>query len=82
MGTEIIGYDETKNQFYTYFFDNSGNHPIYAATVQGNQWDFFEENTKAKITIEDPDTIIYKWEWKHDGSDWLPLCNRIAKRVK
>ncbi len=82
IGTEIIGYDEKTGKFYTYFFDNNGNHPIYTATVRGNEWNFFEENTRATITVEDQDTIIYNWEWKHDGSDWLPLCNRIAKRVK
>jgi hypothetical protein len=82
IGTEIIGYDETEKQFYSYFFDDSGNHPIYTGTVENNQWNFFEKDTKAKITINSDDTITFNWEWKHDGSDWLPLCNRIAKKIR
>lgn len=82
IGTEIIGYDETRKQFYSYHFDNSGNHPVYTATVDGDKCNFFEKNTKVKITINDEDTITFNWEWKHDGSDWLPLCNRVAKKEK
>ena len=82
IGTEIIGYDETKNEFFAYFFDNSGFHPIYKVTVENDTWNFSEPNTKAKVIINNNDTITFHWLWKHDGSDWLPLCDRIAKRVK
>ena len=82
IGTEVIGYDETKKEFFAYFFDNSGFHPIYKVTVENDTWNFSEPNTKAKVIINNNDTITFNWLWKHDGSAWLPLCDRIAKRVK
>lgn len=81
IGTEIIGYNEQRNEFYSYFFDNGGNHPVYTITEKNREWSFFEPFTRATQTFEDKDTISIRWEWKHDGSDWLPLCNRVAKRV-
>ena len=82
IGTEIIGYDEKENHFFTYFFDNAGFHPIYETRVEGNVWTFTDPNTQAKVTINDPDTITFNWEWKNNGSNWLPLCDRVAKRVE
>lgn len=82
IGTEIIGYDDTKQKFFTNFFDNAGFHPIYEATVNENVWTFSEPNTRVKVTFNDTNTITFNWEWKNQGSDWLPLCDRIAKRVE
>jgi hypothetical protein len=80
IGTEILGYDETKMQFFTRFFDNAGFHPSYDAYLNDEIWHFVEPNTRAKIIINDPDTMTFHWEWKKDGT-WLPLCDRIARRV-
>lgn len=82
IGTEIIGYDKIKNQFFTHFFDNAGFHLTYKATVEGDVWDFTELDTQAKVTINDSATITYHWEWKNGGSSWLPLCDRVAKRIE
>lgn len=82
IGTEIIGYDEAKQEFFAYIFDNGGNHPVYTATVNGNEWSFTEPNTRANMNVNDDETITIHWEWKPDGSNWLPLCDRVAKRMK
>lgn len=67
---------------FIHIFDNSGNHPVYTAIVKNNVWSFLESATRAKVTINDNDTITFNWKWKHDGSDLLPLCNRLAKKIK
>jgi hypothetical protein len=77
-----LEYEENDNLFFTYFFDNAGFHPIYKTRVEGNVWNFTKPNTRAKVTIEDPDTITFNWEWKNKDSNWLPLCDRVAKRVE
>jgi hypothetical protein len=82
IGTEIIGYNKSEKKFFTNFFDNAGFHPIYEATLEGNIWNFSEENTKARVTLTYKDTILFNWEWRNEGSDWLPLCDRVARRVK
>jgi hypothetical protein len=82
IGTEIIGYDKSEGKFFTNFFDNAGFHPIYAAICEGNIWNFTEPNTKAKVTINDKDTMTFNWEWRNEGSDWMPLCDRVARRAK
>jgi hypothetical protein len=82
IGTEIIGYNKSEQKFFTNFFDNAGFHPVYEATLEGTGWNFTEANTKAKVTINDKDTITFNWEWRNEGSDWLPLCDRVARRVE
>ncbi|HZH97219.1 MAG TPA: DUF1579 family protein [Flavisolibacter sp.] len=82
IGTEIIGYDKSEKKFFTNFFDNAGFHPVYQATFEDNIWYFSEPNTKAQVTINDKDTITFNWEWRNEGSDWLPLCDRVARRVE
>lgn len=80
-GVEIMGYDEAQGGYFTHLFDNAGNHPTYDATVDGNVWTFAEAVTRAKASVsDDGDRIEFDWEWQNGGSDWLPLCKRVAKR--
>lgn len=83
IGTEIIGYDEAEGGYFTRFFDNSGFHPEYGAAVDGNVWTFTEPQTRATVTVEDGgNRMRFEWQWRNGGgSDWLPLCDRIATRV-
>jgi len=81
-GTEIIGYDEPQGPYFTRFFDNAGNHPEYRAAVNGNVWTFSEPETRATVTVgNDGKSMTFKWEWRNRGTDWLPLCDRIATRT-
>ena len=83
IGTEIIGYDEKEGGYFTRFFDNAGFHPDYKATVDGNVWNFTEPSTRARVTVDDDkNTITFNWEWRNENSDWLPLCDRVATRIK
>ena len=83
IGTEIIGYDEKEGGFFSRFFDNSGFHPDYKATVDGNVWNFSESSSRAKVTVDDgKNEMTFNWEWRKEGSNWLPLCDRIAIRIQ
>lgn len=81
-GTEIIGYDAARGGYFTRFFDNAGNHPEYRAIIDGNVWTFSEPATRAKVTVRDGgERMTFNWEWRNGGSEWLPLCDRVATRI-
>lgn len=82
VGTEIIGYDEAEGAYFTRFFDNAGFHPEYQASVDGSVWTFTEPETRATVTVLDGDRLDVRWEWRNGGEAWLPLCDRIATRVR
>jgi hypothetical protein len=82
-GLEIMGYDVAKKEFFTRFFDNNGNAIKYAVLMANNIWTLTEPHTRARIIFHDNgNTMILNWEWKHEGGDWLPLCNRKAIKKK
>lgn len=82
IGTEVIGYDEEENGFFTRFFDNSGFHPNYSVTVDGNVWNFTGLKSRAKVIVsDDKNKMTFTWEWRENAHDWLPLCDRVATRV-
>lgn len=81
-GAEMIGYDEAEGGYFTRMFDNAGNHPEYRASVKGDVWTFKESQTRATVVVHaDGNEMNYKWEWKNGDSAWLPLCDRIARRL-
>ena len=82
IGTEILGYDEAEGGYFTRFFDNSGFHPEYRASVDGDVWTFSEPQTRATVTVEDGGKRMrFAWQWRNGGSEWMPLCDRVATRV-
>jgi len=83
IGSEIIGYDEKEGGYFSHFFDDSGFHPYYKATVDGNVWKFTESSSRAKVTVDDDkNKMTFNWEWREVDSNWLPLCDRIATRIQ
>lgn len=81
-GTEIIGYDPRQGRYFTQFFDNAGNHAEYQVVVDGNTWTFSEPATRVAATFaNDGNELDFRWEWMNAGSDWLPLCERTARRM-
>ena len=82
MGTEILGYDEEHGGYFAHFFDNAGFHPEYQLAVDGAVWTFSEPQTRATVMIDDGrKTMTCNWEWRNGGTQWLPLCDRIATRT-
>jgi hypothetical protein len=81
-GTQILGFDGNEGGFFTRLFDNAGNHPEYHAEVVGDTWTFTDKSTRATVTIaNDGNEMRFNWEWREDGEKWLPLCDRVARRV-
>lgn len=82
-GTEILGHDDAEGGFFTCMFDNAGNHPSYRASVSGHVWKFAESETRATVTFSsDGNRMVVSWEWRQGDSEWLPLCDRTANRVR
>ncbi len=82
QGTQILGFDGNEGGYFTRHFDNAGNHPEYQAKVVGDTWTFTDKSTRATVTVaNDGNEMRFNWEWRKDGEKWLPLCDRVARRV-
>ena len=81
-GMETIDYDTPSQTYFTRAFDNYGNSPIYQASVREGVWTCAGEWTRATVAVSDSgDTMTINWEWKPDGVNWLPLCDRKATKA-
>lgn len=79
----IIGYDDAKGAYFVSTFENHGFHPVYELSVRDNTWTFSGEAQRATVVVsDDKNTMTFTWEWKNDGVNWLPLCDRKAVRVE
>src|SRR5262245_39323274 len=52
-GTEIIGYDETRDTYNTYFFDSAGNVTTEQLTVSDCVWTWQGQTTRATSVFSD-----------------------------
>ncbi len=82
-GIEIIGYDDAKQTYHTYSFDNQGNNAIYEARVLNGIWNFAGESERATVEFsEGGNSITGKWERLGDDSNWHPWMDVKLKRTK
>ncbi len=82
-GTAIMHYDADTGNYMTRSYENHGFIRDYIARVEGDTWTFSGETERARIEFEDGGkTQKIAWEWRKPGQEWLPLCDRIAKRVE
>jgi hypothetical protein len=80
-GTEILGHDEDLG-FFAELFDDQGHHRTYRVAHEGSIWTFSEPATRAAITVApDGERLDIVWQWKNGGTEWLPLCDRVALRT-
>jgi hypothetical protein len=80
-GTEILGYEPARGDYFTRFFDASGNQSECTASVDGNILKFKDPNTRATVAVTDEGTSLdIAWELRDDGSNWLPLCDLLSRR--
>jgi hypothetical protein len=80
-GTEILGHDD-ETGFFAHQFDDRGTHRTYRVAHDGPIWTFVEPETRATITVGSGGARLdIVWQWKHDGTEWLPLCDRVALRT-
>ncbi len=80
-GLEIMGYDVARKEYFTRKFDEEGNATKYKVTVTDDTWKFIEPFTRTTIVFGNKgNTMTFQREWRQEGGDWLPLCNRKASK--
>ena len=77
----LMGVEPDAGNYFARTFENHGFYRHYALSVDGGTW-LLEGPTERARTVFDADgnTQTIAWEWLQDGK-WLPLCDRVAKRV-
>jgi hypothetical protein len=77
----ILGVDAESGGYFAQSFENHGFERRYKLTRDGNRWTLTGEHERATITFQDGGrTQVIAWEWKPKG-EWLPLCDRTARRI-
>jgi len=80
---QVIGYDVSSQTYPVYYFDSQNNFRKSEVTVYDNTWTFTGEYERASFVFsDDGSTITQHWEISRDGSNWLPLCEKTATKVK
>ena len=81
-GIAIVCCDPETDNYTTRSYENHGFIRDYATRVDGDVWTFAGGTERARIEFTDGgDRQKINWEWRKAGEDWLPLCDRVAKRV-
>ncbi len=77
----IMGVDPGSEDHFARTFENHGFYRHYALSLDDRTW-LLEGKTERARTVfaADGNTQTITWEWLRDGR-WLPLCDRVAKRV-
>jgi hypothetical protein len=81
-GVAIISHDADTGRYMTRSYENHGFIRDYITRVDGDTWTFSGDTERAQIEFMDGGkTQKIAWEWRKPGEDWLPLCDRVARRV-
>jgi hypothetical protein len=82
QGTAIINWDDASQHYLTRSYENHGFVRDYVTRVEGEIWTFTGDGERARVEfIDGGNTQAIAWEWRQPGEDWLPLCDRVAKRA-
>ena len=78
----IMGVEPGDNGHFARTFENHGFQRHYALSVDDRIW-LLEGETERARTVFDAagNTQTITWEWLQGGK-WLPLCDRVARRVQ
>ena len=78
----VLGVEAGDKGCFARTFENHGFYRHYSLSVDDRTW-LLEGETERARTVFDAkgDTQTITWEWLRDGK-WLPLCDRVATRVK
>jgi hypothetical protein len=77
----VFGVDPDEKSHFARTFENHGFYRHYALSVDGRTWWLEGETERARTVFNAVgSTQTIAWEWLRDGK-WLPLCDRIARRV-
>lgn len=77
----VMGVDPSDKGYIARTFENNGFYRHYALSVDNRTWLLEGETERARTVFNaEGDTQTIVWEWLRDGK-WLPLCDRVARRV-
>ena len=81
-GLAIVSFDEKAGTYTTRSYENHGFIRDYITSVDGDVWSFAGDTERARVEFTDGcKTQKIAWEWRKPGEAWLPLCDRVARRV-
>ena len=82
IGLGVMGYDSETKRYFTRSFENHGFYRHYDMTIDGNHWTLDGATERARVEFaDDGNTQRIHWEFKPQDK-WLPLCDRVARRMK
>jgi hypothetical protein len=82
QGIAIVNWDNSNQHYVTRSYENHGFVRDYVTHVDGKIWTFIGDTERARVEFTNGNnTQNIAWEWRKPGEDWLPLCDRVAKRV-
>lgn len=77
----LMGWESERDRYFVRAVENHGFTREYDLAVDGRTWTFTGQQERATHTFdEDGRTQTIVWE-RLVGDDWLPLCDRVARRV-
>lgn len=77
----VLGVDLASGDYFARTFENHGFYRNYHLARDGHVWTLTGDTERARIEFADDNrTQVITWEWKPQDR-WLPLCDRVAKRI-
>lgn len=77
----LMGWDAEAGRYFARSIENHGLARDYAMAVEGRTWTLAGEHERAAYRFsEDGRSQEICWEWK-PAEEWLPLCDRTARRI-
>lgn len=77
----ILGVEPGADSQFARTFDNHGFYRHYHMSVENRIWMLAGKTERARTVFDaDGNTQTIEWEWLQGGK-WLPLCDRVARRV-
>lgn len=78
----IIGWDKAAGQYVSHAAENHGHYRRYEIAVSGRTWTLDSGTERARIEFSEDGTYqTVFWEWRPKGDRWLPLCERVNRRI-
>ena len=78
----VMGVEPGEKGYFGRTFENHGFYRHYAISVAGRTWKLEGKTERARTVFDaDNNTQTINWEWLREGK-WLPLCDRVARRVQ
>lgn len=82
IGLSTIGYDASSQSYTAHNFDNLGYARRYEISVNDKTWTFTGEFERCTLVFNDDGSKTENWEISADGSNWQPLCEMTATKIR